>query len=285
MTGRQVIVTGAGRGLGRGYAHHLAQSGADVLINDIDEAAAHRVAGELTRWGTRVAVDTHSVDSWDGAGHLVKNCVGELGGISGLVNNAGVIHEAEPWADDPAAVEHLVRVNILGTMFIGMQAMRAMRERGGGAVVNVTSGAQSGISGLGAYGASKGATASLTYSWAIDGAKAGIRVNAVSPFGATRMNESGRFALRSRDAAEIQPEHVAPVVTFLLSDLASAISGQIVRVVGRSLTVMTHPGLAGEGVVYDGASSVAAIAEAFEGPLEGLIQPVGNAISDWFDSK
>jgi NAD(P)-dependent dehydrogenase (short-subunit alcohol dehydrogenase family) len=282
MAGRQVIVTGAGRGLGRGYARHLARAGADVLVNDIDEPAARSVARELARWGTRIAVDSNSVATWEGAEQVVETCLRELGGLSGLVNNAGIIHESKPWADDPVAVEQLIRVNMLGTIFTGMHAMRAMRSQGDGAIVNVTSGAQAGLPALGAYCASKGGTASLTYSWAIDGAAAGIRVNAVSPFAATRMNESGRFALKDRDSSEVQPENIAPVVTFLLSDLASAISGQVIRVVGRILTVMTHPGLAGAGA-ESGSWSVPAVAEAFAGPLRDLIQPVGIAHGGWFE--
>ncbi|WP_326835034.1 SDR family oxidoreductase [Amycolatopsis rhabdoformis] len=274
LAGRQVVVTGAARGLGRAYAEHLAKSGADVLVNDIDRDEVAAVADELARWGTKIAVDSSSVDSWEGARSIVDTCVGQLGGISGLVNNAGIAHFASVFEDEPAAVERLLRVNVLGTFFVGMQAMRAMRGTGG-SVVNITSGAQAGGARIGAYAASKGAVSSATYSWALEGIPAGIRVNAVAPEAATRMNRLPAGPIPDRSAPHAQPEHVAPLVTYLISERARRITGQVVRLAGTSLTVMSHPALT---VVLDAPVwTIEAVERALAGPLAEQLQPLGHA--------
>src|SRR6202021_1447468 len=105
---------------------------------------------------------------------------------------------------------------------------------------NDTSGAQSGMRHRGTYGATKGATASLTYSWALDLAASAIRVNAISPIARTAMVEYGMA--RGESGTNIQPEHVAPLVTFLLSDDARGITGQVIRLEGPNLSLLSRPG-------------------------------------------
>ena len=115
-----------------------------------------------------------------------------------------------------------------------------MVAHGGGVIVNDTSGAQSGMSRRGTYGATKGATASLTYSWALDLSRHGIRVNAVSPIARTAMVDYGiRLGERGTD---VPPSHVAPLITYLMSDDAAGVTGRVLRLDGSELSVMSPPG-------------------------------------------
>lgn len=235
LTGRAVVVTGAGRGLGRAYALHAADAGAAVVVNDIDASAAEHVVAEIEKAGGTAIADTHSVTDAAGAAELIERCVSRFGSLDGLVNNAGIFHQAEPWAEDLARIRALVEVNLLGTIHCGLSAIARLRKLGkAGSIVNVTSGTHLGHPGTAVYGATKGAVASLTYGWALDLLPLGIRVNAISPLAVTDMK------LPPYDG-HAQPDEVAAVVTFLLSDAAKGVTGQIVRRARRGLGILKHP--------------------------------------------
>jgi NAD(P)-dependent dehydrogenase (short-subunit alcohol dehydrogenase family) len=240
LMGRCVVVTGAGKGLGAAYAIDLAEAGASVVVNDIDRESAATLVERITDRGGAAVSDGNSVADWDTAGAIVQTALTKFGRLDGLVNNAGLFYLADPREDDPQSIEEMVRVNLLGTMFCGQHAIRYMAAHGGGAIVNDTSGAQSGMRHRGTYGATKGATASLTYSWAMDLAECGIRVNAISPIARTAMVEYGKA--RGESGTSIQPEHVAPLVTFLLSDDARDVTGQVIRLDGAQLSLLSRPG-------------------------------------------
>src|SRR5262249_15188446 len=142
----------------------------------------------ILKHGGRAVASGHSVSEPAQAQEIVELCVSEFGSIDGLVNNAGLNYEALPWEEEPDRVAQLVEVHVVGVMYTGIAAVKAMMRQGrGGAIVNVSSGASLGQRKLGVYAASKGAVASLTYSWALDLEEAGIRVNAVCPLAHTRM--------------------------------------------------------------------------------------------------
>jgi NAD(P)-dependent dehydrogenase (short-subunit alcohol dehydrogenase family) len=144
-------------------------------------------------------------------------------------------------------------------------------------VVNVTSGSHAGSAAMGAYGASKGGVASLTYCWAADLDGTGVRVNAVSPNAHTRMADEYERYLGDRAQGQNvrkPPEQNAPAVVFLLSDASAALHGQVVRVDGEELSLIGHPVVLGHGV-RSPQWTVAAVEAAFARELAGGLQPVG----------
>jgi hypothetical protein len=159
---------------------------------------------------------------------------------------------------------------VLGTMFCGTHALRAMRERNRGAIVNITSTARAGRRNMSVYAATKGAVASLTYAWALEASEYGVHVNAVAPRALTAMTHQGTDS--APDHAP--PEHVAPVVVFLLSDLAAEITGQVAHFDGRGLALGVAPGLT-EAVYHPEPWSAAQVSESFAGRLRSERQPVG----------
>jgi NAD(P)-dependent dehydrogenase (short-subunit alcohol dehydrogenase family) len=241
LDGKVVVVTGAGRGLGEAYARSLASAGAAVVVSDLDGSAASSVAASIVAGGGRAAADGHTVSEAVAASAIIEAAVTTFGRLDGLVNNAGVFYVAEPEEDDPAEATSMVATNLLGTIYCGLSAIRQMvRQGSGGVIVNDTSGAQSGMRRRGVYGATKGATASLTYSWALDLDRHHIRVNAVSPIARTAMVDYG-VAL-GEAGTEWPPAHVAPLVTYLVSDDAAGVTGHVIRLDGTTLSLQSRPG-------------------------------------------
>lgn len=235
-----VVVTGAGAGLGRAYALDLAGAGAHVVVNDVDEAAARSVVDEIAGIGGHAVIASGSVADRKTAEKVIATAVEAFGRLDGLVNNAGVFYVAEPDEEDPGVAAQMVEVNLLGTLYCGLLAIRHMVVHGGGSIVNDTSGAAAGMRRRGTYGATKGATASLTYSWAIDLVDRGVRVNAISPIARTGMVDRGMA--RGERGTDVPPEHVAPLVTYLISEDAAQVTGQLLRFEGPELSVLSRPG-------------------------------------------
>ena len=236
LRGSAVVVTGAGRGLGRAFALACAAEGARVVVNDVDVDEAAAVVDEIADRGGEGIVSGHSVADWDAAGHLVDTCVDAYGRIDGLVNNAVTYpYFGEPWAEDGATIRQAIEVNVMGAMFCGVHAMRRMQEQRSGSVVNLTSRAMLGLPGAGTYSAAKGALASMTYSWALDMAQYGVRVNALAPAAMTRGHQLSASAGSYARSDAVEPERIAPAVVYLLSDASSGISGQIVALIGTKL--------------------------------------------------
>jgi NAD(P)-dependent dehydrogenase (short-subunit alcohol dehydrogenase family) len=233
LAAKRIIVTGAGHGLGRAYAIAAADAGASVVVGDIDGDAAEQTVEAIRASGGDAVAVAGSVADWAVAQALAERCMREYGGVDGVVANAAIMRTADPWDEDEADLRAIVEVNILGVQFTARHAMRAMVESGrGGSVVTVVSGARDGIAGMSAYGASKGAVAAMTANWALAGDAHGIRVNAISPLGLTRM---ARADHRSDRPPMPNPSHVAPVVTALLSDASAPVTGAVLRFDGTTL--------------------------------------------------
>ncbi|MEZ0075488.1 SDR family NAD(P)-dependent oxidoreductase [Planotetraspora sp. GP83] len=282
LAGKAVVVTGAGRGVGAAIALLAARQGAAVVVNDLDAEPAEEVASQIVADGGLAVAHAADVADWEQAGGLVQRAVDEFGKLDGLVNNAGVFRVRPIAEEDETSLRRVLEINVLGTAYPGLHAIRHMVERGSGSIVNVTSGAIAGIPGMSVYGASKGAIASLTYGWAIDLRGSGVRVNALSPLAYSRMTETqydfeglDEAAREKARAGMPQPADNAPVVVYLLSDRSAGVDGQAVQIRwDASVALLTHPA-AMEGSAAGSATSLRSVEEAFDGPLKATIQPLG----------
>lgn len=256
LKGKAVVFTGAGRGIGAACAQGAARQGASVVVNDIDAEEADRTAQAIVAEGGVAIACAGDVSSWDDAGRLIETCIARFGKIDGLVNNAALYHIGRVDAIDPVISRALVEVNVLGPIHCTGHAVKPMIAQGSGSIVNVVSGAHMGMPGMGIYGATKGAVASMVYTWALELAGSGVRVNALSPFGATNILGNSSRQLDERygvppssmgqptSSIEIQPPDAnSPVVEYLLSDQAAQINGQLVRIDGGEVQLYTHPAL------------------------------------------
>jgi NAD(P)-dependent dehydrogenase (short-subunit alcohol dehydrogenase family) len=279
LAGKEVIVTGAGGALGRAFAQDAAGRGAYVTVNDIDEATASETADSIRAAGGQAAVAIADITTWEGAGQLVERVVRDRGRLDGLVNNAGVFAMQDLSEADEPTIRKIIEVNVLGTMFCGLFAIRQMLVQAAGSVVNITSGAHFGLPDQFAYGASKGAVASATYCWAVDLAGTGVRVNAVSPRAQSRMFAAAQRFRESRGNLSPlgegpSPAANAPLVSYLLSDAAAGVHGQIVRIDGDLLGLCAHPAVLVPVHVKSGWD-IESVRRAFESDLVHRQQPVG----------
>jgi NAD(P)-dependent dehydrogenase (short-subunit alcohol dehydrogenase family) len=244
IDGKVAIVTGAAGGLGRAYAIALAQAGAAVVVNDISTAVATAgaVVEDIRAHGGRALGIVESVAEADGAQRLIDETLGAFGRLDVLVNNAGIVRSrpiVEMSDDDFDAV---LAVHLRGTFMCTRAALRVMCTRGGGRIINTTSGrAYYGHSaGTANYAAAKGGIISLTGVTAVEGKEFGITCNAISPLARTPM--SAQFLAGDTDPS-LDPAAVAPLVVFLASDAAAAITGEVFRVArGEIATVRTTIG-------------------------------------------
>ena len=234
LDGRVAIVTGAGRGLGRSYAHCLAHLGAQVVVNDVgtsmlgegrgDDVAATVVAEIISCGGTAVA-DMHDISQSDGALALVEQAIARFGRIDIVVNNAGIIRRAPILEVTPESLEQVLRVNLIGTLYVTQAVWPRLVAQRYGRVVNATS-ATGLLGNVGSisYAASKAGIIGLTRVLALEGEPHGIRVNAVAPLAHTRMTAS--LAEANTLLARLDPEQVAPVVAWLAHEDCQ-VSGEV----------------------------------------------------------
>jgi NAD(P)-dependent dehydrogenase (short-subunit alcohol dehydrogenase family) len=272
LEGKAVVITGSGRGIGAACARGAARRGAAVVVNDIDAEPANETVAAIKAEGGKAIACVADITQWDEAGRLIQSCIDAFGKIDGLVNNAALFHAARVDAFDPKAARALVDVNVIGPLYTTGHAVKPMLAQKSGSIVNVVSGAHMGMETMGIYGATKGAVASMVYTWAIELAGTGVRVNGLSPFGATRMmmpegavDDEER---RRRHAQMPPPEQNSPVVEYLLSDLSADVNGQLVRIDKEEVYLYTHPALLVPPAMRS-QWSAEALAEAFDTEFKG----------------
>lgn len=285
LDGLAVIVTGAAQGIGRAYATDLAALGANVVVNDINVDGIRSVVEDITSAGGQ-AVD-HAADVSDerAAEGLIQACIAQFGRIDGLVNNAALMSNDTVDEYDAEKFRRLLSVNVVGLANCTAAALRPMLAASSGSIVNTVSGAHLGMEHMGMYGATKGAVASLTYTWALETKASGVRINAVSPWAHSGMSAETEIYQADHGLPPIelstfpQPSSNTPAVAYLLSPLSSHLTGQLVRIQGTILALMTHPAVASPLLERD-SWDVDSIDRAFTDYLNARMSPLGVAYGD-----
>jgi NAD(P)-dependent dehydrogenase (short-subunit alcohol dehydrogenase family) len=243
---RTALVTGGGRGIGRAISLALAADGMDVAVTyHRDEAAAAQVVAEVEALGRRACAHRASLESLDDLERLVPAVVADLGPVDVLVNNAGVASRGRAVADtDPAEPARLLATHAVGPHHLCRLVLPSMRTRPRGDIVFISSVATDHHAANGApYTMGKAAMEALAATLAKEERPHGIHVNVVAPglveteMGRRLVRAAGVDDLRALDATSpfgrvCQPEDVADVVRFLVSDAAGYLTGQRIRVDG-----------------------------------------------------
>jgi NAD(P)-dependent dehydrogenase (short-subunit alcohol dehydrogenase family) len=285
LEGKAIVVTGAGRGIGAACARLAAREGAAVVINDFDAETAMAVKREVDATGARSVVCAGDISSWSFAASLIDQCVETFGKIDGLVNNAGIARLGRILDLEEHDLRAMLDTNVVGSIACLVHAARHMAKNGSGSIVNMSSGIQAGAAGLAIYGATKGALCSMTYTAALELEGAGVRVNAVSPMasGLMRQQVDEYHAERARQDRRVPPDRtaagpdpatVAPLVMYLLSDDSKDVVGQVVRINGRELALLTHPAILEPALEHDDWD-IDSISVAFKESLKSMAQPLG----------
>lgn len=265
LEGKVAVVTGAGSGLGRSYAHALAERGARVVVNDIgaeidgsgvDVSRAENVVEEIIDLGG-VAVAEHStVATPEGGSAIVERAIEQFGQIDVLVNNAGNISLSSFAKLDVTGIDEILDVHLGGAFYVTQPAYREMMKRKSGSIIFTTSGvATFGNLGASTYGAGKGGVIGLLNVLKLEAARHGIRVNAVAPMAQTRMAEDAKLDEYSEVSERaVSPDMcAAPVVYFasdeceLTGEIWSVASGSVARLfIGRAAGYFKNPDVEGE---------------------------------------
>jgi NAD(P)-dependent dehydrogenase (short-subunit alcohol dehydrogenase family) len=229
---RVAIVTGAGKGLGRAYALHLASRGARVLVNNrrrspTEPASADEVVQAIRQAGGEAIANYDSVEDPQAGERIVQQALDAWGRIDVLVNNAGVDQRSSFHKVSVEQFRQIFDINFYGSLYVTHAAYPHMRAAGYGRIVVSTSNAGlHGLHGLSAYAASKAALIGFTRALAIEGRSHNVLTNAIAPFAATPMT-ARQGNLPEEFMTTMRPEFVAPVVTLLVSE-QTRLNGQVI---------------------------------------------------------
>lgn len=261
VDGKVVIVTGAGRGIGKAHALAFAREGARVVVNDLggevdgsgaSTGPAAEVVEEIRAMGGEGIVNGDDVSSWEGAQRMINMAVTEFGTLDVLVNNAGILRDRMLTNMAEQEWDAVMQVHLKGTFCPARWAAAYWRERfketnqpTGGRIINTSSGSGLfGNVGQTNYAAAKAGIAAFTIVASMELARYGVTVNAIAPGARTRMTENlmGKFsdslgapqdaAAKAAGIDPMAPEHVSPIVVWLASDEAQDISGQVFESAG-----------------------------------------------------
>lgn len=249
---RVIVVTGAGRGLGRQYAITLAREGASVVVNDLGgardgtgagTAIADQVVAEIKSAGGRAVANYDSVASQEGAANVINTALTEFGAVHGVVSNAGILRDGTfhkmPFDDWDA----VLKLHLYGAYNVLSVAWPHFREQGYGRVVVASS--TSGLFGnfgQSNYGAAKLGLVGLINTLALEGAKYNVHANAIAPLAATRMTQD---VLSPESLEKLKPEFVAPVVAYLCTEESSDTGSVFIAGGGRvqRVALFHNPGV------------------------------------------
>jgi NAD(P)-dependent dehydrogenase (short-subunit alcohol dehydrogenase family) len=250
LKGEVALITGAARGIGKGIATRFAAEGAQVVLSDIDGDEAARAAAEIAKAGGTARATRLDVTKPEDIAAVVDGVSRDMGRLNILVNNAGVTDRAPFLSMTLDFWERVLRINLTGAMLCSQAAARAMKQAGGGRIINVASiSGQRGGSERAAYGASKAGLINLTAVMAIELAPHNITVNAIAPgptdVGRTVLgNPAQARASLSRMAIKRSalPAEIAVAAVFLAERENTMVTGHVLNVDG---------GFNASGIVYD----------------------------------
>jgi len=255
LDGKAMVVTGAGRGIGRGVAELAAAEGAKVVVNDpgvatdgsgSDKSPADEVVDAIRSAGGTAVPNYDSVASMEAGERIIQTCVDAFGRIDCLVNVAGILRDRMVFNMSEQEWDDVIAVHLKGHFACTKPAIVLMRQQRYGRVINFSS--QSGLvgnAGQANYGAAKSGVAGFTRVVARDLGRYGITCNAIAPRALTRMTGdlggAATGALSASEFAEMPPDYVAPMACFLATDDAWNINGQIFLVYGGTVSILAHP--------------------------------------------
>jgi NAD(P)-dependent dehydrogenase (short-subunit alcohol dehydrogenase family) len=254
--GRIVIVTGAGRGIGRAHALAFAHEGARVVVNDLgvapdgsggDTGPAQAVVDEIRAAGGDAVANTDDVADWEGAQRLVATAIDTYGGLDSVVNNAGFVRDRMLFTTSEEEWDAVIRVHLKGHFAVTRHACdywRAQSKAGApvdARIVNTSSGAGlMGSVGQGAYSAAKAGIAALTLVEAAELGRYGVTANAIAPSARTRMTETvfaDRMQAPEQGFDVNDPANISPLVVWLGSNENENVSGRVFLVDGDRVSV------------------------------------------------
>ena len=269
LEGRVAIVTGAGRGIGRGEALLLAGEGAKVVVNDLgggpagggaDQSPADAVAAEIRDAGGEAVANYDSVADMEGGERIVRTAIDAFGRLDILVNNAGILRDRMVFNMSEAEWDSVIDVHLKGHFATTKHAGIVFRQQRSGRIVNTSSESGLGNMGQANYAAAKEGIVGLTRTCALDLGRYGATVNAIRPRAGTRLTLSPEMeeARARRQAAREQrgeteaaqaaagidaldPDLVAPLVVYLCTDAAANVNGRDFLVGGDEISLMSLP--------------------------------------------
>jgi len=254
LSGKSAIVTGGAKGIGYGIAYRLAEAGARVLIADIDEESAHKVAQEFNDKGWTASGVRTDVSNEEDAKGMIAVCRDRFGSVDILVNNAGIYPPTPIAQMTSEQFDRVVSVNLRSVFLTTKYATEVMKQQGGGSIINITSidALHPSMVGLAHYDASKHGVWGFTLSSALEYAKDNIRINAIAPGGIATpgvvgMNQGSTASSEQAQAATAafmakipmhrmgEADEIGMVALFLASDMSSYMTGSQIVVDGGAL--------------------------------------------------
>ena len=258
--GRVVVITGAGRGIGREHALAFAREGARVVVNDLggsvdgegaDAGPAQQVVDEIRAMGGEAVATTDSVSDYAGAGRIVQTAIDAFGGLDVVVNNAGILRDRMFVNMTEEEFDSVIAVHLRGTFAVTRHAVDYWRARAKAGEVNdariISTSSPSGIFGnIGQanYGAAKAGIAAMTIIFADELGRLGVTANAIAPVALTRMTEglplfSGMTEVTPDGSGyhPMDPANISPLVVWLGSPLSAGVTGRVFTVTGNEIGV------------------------------------------------
>ena len=256
LDGKVVIVTGAGGGIGRDFAHAMAAEGAKVVVNDIgasvsgegrDAGPAQKVVDEIKAKGGMAVANTDSVSDWEAANRIVKTAVDAFGRIDVVVNNAGILRDRFFFNMSVEEWKAVIDVHLNGSFYVSRAAATYFKSQNSGRYINMTS--TSGLVGnfgQANYSAAKLGIVGLSKSMALDMAKYKVTSNCISPFAWSRMIGTIPASTPDQEARleklkRMETAKIAPLAVYLASDAAQDVTGQVFAVRANEIFVMSQP--------------------------------------------